>query len=106
MAEVVAADDDSGATELRWTDGALGKQVASIMKRARIVARYNSWFRGVEETLIPALDAAAASVEMTETPVDPFDTLQLLVGQLIRVAGEARELRLPLYTKLAGLQRA
>ncbi|GIL84456.1 hypothetical protein Vretimale_19014 [Volvox reticuliferus] len=87
VAEVAIVDEDMGATELRWTDEVLGKQVAATLKRARVVNSYNAWFRGVEETLSPALDAASASIEVAETPLDPFDVLQLLVGQLVRMAG-------------------
>ncbi|EFJ41135.1 hypothetical protein VOLCADRAFT_107806 [Volvox carteri f. nagariensis] len=89
VAEVVVAEDETGATELHWTDESLAKDVEAILKRARVVNRYNSWFRGVEETLSPALDAATGAVEATETPLDPFDILQIFVGQLIRVAAHS-----------------
>ncbi|GLI66120.1 hypothetical protein VaNZ11_009847, partial [Volvox africanus] len=87
VAGVSIIDEDVGTTELRWTDEELGKQVAATLKRARVVNNYNAWFRGVEEALSSALDAASSSIEVTETPLDPFDVLQLLVGQLMRVAG-------------------
>ncbi|GLC46284.1 hypothetical protein PLESTB_000994800 [Pleodorina starrii] len=87
VAELVVTDEEQGVTELHVTDEALAKEVNAILKRARVLPRYESWFKNVEEALSPALDSAAATVEMTETPMDPFDVLQLLIAQLVRVAG-------------------
>ncbi|GFR44036.1 hypothetical protein Agub_g5193 [Astrephomene gubernaculifera] len=87
VAEVAVTDEEEGATELQFSDEALVKDVSSIIKRARLERRYNSWFQNVADDLVPALDAASADKELTETPMDPFDVVQAIIAQLVRVAG-------------------
>ncbi|KAG2496657.1 hypothetical protein HYH03_005477 [Edaphochlamys debaryana] len=87
VAEVAVTDEELGATELHFSDEALAKDVATILKRARLERRYNEWYGSVEADLGPALDAASAEVEVAETPMDPFDVVQALVAHIIKVAG-------------------
>ncbi len=87
MAEVEIVDEESGATELQLTDEALAKQLSDLLKRSRVQRRYESWFSTVDESLGEALDAAVPEEGPTETPMDPFDIVQAVVLQLIRVAG-------------------
>ncbi|KAG2453390.1 hypothetical protein HYH02_001614 [Chlamydomonas schloesseri] len=87
VAAVEVTDEEEGTTELQFGDEALMKELQAVVKRAKLEKRYNDWVAGVAESLGPALDAAAGGVEVTEMPVDPFDVLQAVVAQLIRVAG-------------------
>ncbi|KAG2438744.1 hypothetical protein HXX76_005289 [Chlamydomonas incerta] len=89
VAAVEVTDEEEGTTELQFADEGLVKELQAVVKRAKLEKRYNDWVAGVAESLGPALDAAAGSVEVTEMPVDPFDVLQAVVAQLIRVAGVA-----------------
>lgn len=90
VAAVEVTDEEEGTTELQFTDEGLVQQLQAVVKRAKLEKRYNDWVAGVAESLGPALDAAAGGVEVTEMPVDPYDVLQAVVAQLIRVAGALR----------------
>ncbi|PNH12781.1 hypothetical protein TSOC_000309, partial [Tetrabaena socialis] len=86
VAKVVVQDDEEGVTELQLSDPALDKELSGLLRRARLERLYEDWYSRVEPALVPALDAASANVEASETPLDPLDVVRAIVAQLVQVA--------------------